>query len=329
MQDEEVDEPQKEQGVPVVKRRHARPLELDSDDEEEQEEEEEEEEISGNMEELVSEQEERDQAKISNTDQEDDDEGEQEGDRKEGRFSAVKGEGRLSAVREDETHSDKEVISIASSESSSIVDYESTFSSRSDLSSSDESRYSSECEEYEEDDEDVGESPSSEAPEEERAVEEIWISSDEDVEEYVSRTPACSSVNSWEDELDPPLTPSAPLSNDGDPDDTLLGTDPREELRVQVFLHSYGCQDPVTQHLSNKLELSDPALLSSAHEPELQRPPSPAYRELSSAQMRGWRQTWRIRATQMNYWRILGTSDPPHQQGRCQKASPSSSSGTG
>ncbi|XP_026801519.3 histone-lysine N-methyltransferase SETD1B-A [Pangasianodon hypophthalmus] len=282
MQDEEVDEPQKEQGVPVVKRRHARPLELDSDDDEEQEEEEEEEEISGNMEELVSEQEERDQAKISISDQEDDDEGEEEGDRKEGRFSAVKGEGRLSAVREDETHSDKEVISIASSESSSIVDYESTLSSRSDLSSSDESHYSSECEEYEEDDEDDGESPSSEAPEEERAVEEIWISSDEDVEEYVSRTPARSSVNSWEDELDPPLTPSAPLSNDGDPDDTLLGTDPQEELRVQVFLHSYGCQDPVTQHLSNKLELSDPALLSSAHEPELQRPPSPAYRELSS-----------------------------------------------
>lgn len=115
-----------------------------------------------------------------------------------------------------------EVISITTSESSSIVDYEYALTSRSDLSSSDESRYSSDCEESEENDEDDGVSPSPEAPEEERA-EEIWISSDEDVEEYVSHTPARSSVNSWEDELDPPLTPSAPLSNDGDPDDTLLG----------------------------------------------------------------------------------------------------------
>lgn len=101
--------------------------------------------------------------------------------------------------------------------------YESTLSSGSDLCFSDESRYSSDCDESEEDDEDEGGSPSREAPEEERAVELIWISSDEDAEEYASRTPARSPVNFWEDELDPPLTPSAPLSNDGDPDDTLLG----------------------------------------------------------------------------------------------------------
>lgn len=61
-------------------------------------------------------------------------------------------------------------------------------------------------------------------------MEEIWISSDEDLEEHVSRTPAPSSVNSWEDELDPPLTPSAPLSNDGDPDDTLLGAKIKSSL---------------------------------------------------------------------------------------------------
>lgn len=116
-----------------------------------------------------------------------------------------------------------EVISISSSESSSIVGYESTLSSRSDWSSSDESRYSSsDCEESEEDNEDAGERPSSEAPEKERVVEEIWISSDDDVED-VSRTPARSSVDSWEDELDPPVTPSAPLSHDRDPDDVLLG----------------------------------------------------------------------------------------------------------
>lgn len=115
------------------------------------------------------------------------------------------------------------MISIASSESSSITDYDSTLSSRTDSSSSDESCYSTDCEESEEDEEDEGESPYSEAPEEERAIEEIWISSDEDVEECVSHTPARSSVNSWDDELAPPLTPSAPLSNNGDPDDALLG----------------------------------------------------------------------------------------------------------
>lgn len=66
----------------------------------------------------------------------------------------------------------------------------------------------------------------------------------------------------------------------------LAGTDPEEELRVRVFLHSYSCQDPVTQHLSNKLELSDPALLSAAHEPEPRCPPSPAYRVFSSGRIR-------------------------------------------
>lgn len=103
-----------------------------------------------------------------------------------------------------------------------MADYESTLSSRFDSSSSDESRYSSDCEESEENIEDDGESPYSEAPQEERAVEEIWISSDDDVEEYVSHTPSRSSPNSLEDELAPPLTPSAPLSNDGDPDDDAL-----------------------------------------------------------------------------------------------------------
>ncbi|KAK3566054.1 hypothetical protein QTP86_025036, partial [Hemibagrus guttatus] len=272
MQDEEANEPQKETGVSVVKRRHARPLDLDSDEEEEEVK------NSGN----VDAQEESKKTNISNTDQEDDDEG--ECDRKQRRCSAVKveqREARMKEMREGETHS--EVISIASSESSSITDYESTLSSRSDLSSSDESRYSSGCEESEEDEEDGGGSPYSEAPEEERAIEEIWISSDDDVEEYVSHTPARSSVNSWDDELAPPLTPSAPLSNNGNPDDALLDIDPQEELRVQVLLHSYGCLDPVTQHLSNKLELHDPALLSPAHElPELQCPPSPTYREISS-----------------------------------------------
>ncbi|TSO88075.1 Histone-lysine N-methyltransferase SETD1B-A [Bagarius yarrelli] len=278
MQDEEADKPQKEQGVSAVKRRHARPLELDSDDEEEQDEkqtEENEEEDSGNKEKFGLEQEECRNTNIANTDQEEDDEEEGEGGGEEGKCLFVK---------VDETFIDKEVISIASSDSSINADYESTLSSRSDTRSSNDSRYSSDREESDGDD---VESPSSEAPEEERAVEEIWISSDDDdgddVEEYVSHTPASSSANFWGDELELPLTPSAPLSNDGDPDDNLLASDGQQELRVQVFLHSYGCQDPVSQHLSNKLELSDPATLPSAYEsPELQCPPSPTFRQFSS-----------------------------------------------
>lgn len=62
----------------------------------------------------------------------------------------------------------------------------------------------------------------------------------------------------------------------------LAGADPEEELRVRVFLHGYGCHDPVKQHLSNKLELPDPAMLSSVQEPELECPPSPYYKGFSS-----------------------------------------------
>lgn len=62
MQDEKVDQPHKKQGVSVVKRRHARPLELDSDEEEEEEEENPE-----NVDELESEQEESQKTMILNT----------------------------------------------------------------------------------------------------------------------------------------------------------------------------------------------------------------------------------------------------------------------
>lgn len=66
--DEEADEPQKEPGVSEIKRRHARPLELESDEEEEQEEEKEMK-NSGNEKKLGSEQEENKKRNISNTDQ--------------------------------------------------------------------------------------------------------------------------------------------------------------------------------------------------------------------------------------------------------------------
>ncbi|XP_072537237.1 histone-lysine N-methyltransferase SETD1B-A [Salminus brasiliensis] len=283
LEDTVVDEPQKGADINMVKRRHARPLELDSDEEEEGEEEEKSEQIEGSECEKESSSQDSDhnttQNKLCVADQ--DDEEEDEDDQR---------EESLSGVQEDEDHSedDKEVLSIASSctpsesLSSSDQDYDSTVSSRSDFDSSEESLCSSELILVSSEDEDE------EGAAERKVVEEIWISSDEeeadceDVAHTVVHTPSPSSMISWEDELDPPVTPSAPLSSDGDLDHLLLGADPEEELRVRVFLHGYGCEDPVTQHLSNKLELPDPALLSSAEEQELQCPPSPSYKALSS-----------------------------------------------
>ncbi|KAI4903861.1 hypothetical protein NFI96_018655 [Prochilodus magdalenae] len=275
MESTPVDESQKGAEMSTVKRRHARPLELDSDEEDEGEED-----NSEEREDSGSGKQERGETELPVTDQEEEnaDEGEDEDDR----TDVI-----LSGVIEDEDHSYKEVISIASSSteseslSSSELDYSSTVSSRPDFDSSEESQYFSES--SEEEDEDEG--AFFESPAETKVVEEIWISSDEEDVEYeeVIHTPARLSVISWEDGLEPPLTPSAPLSSDGDPDQALLGTDPEEELRVRVFLHGYGYQDPVTQHLSNKLQLPDPAVLYSAQEPDLQCPPSPSYKAFSSA----------------------------------------------
>ncbi|XP_062854258.1 histone-lysine N-methyltransferase SETD1B-A [Trichomycterus rosablanca] len=275
-EEEAVNEPKTDHEVSVVKRRHARPLELDSDEEKEEEGKEEEQNLR-KWDNSGPENEDMKERELSNNDQDKSD----------------KNEEWTSADRQDESHSDQEVISTASPESLSFieVDSSSTVSPTSDLSSSYESRYSSEyssdsASTFEEDDEDEGESLSSEAAEEQTAPEEIWISSDEEGEnEQIISSPAGFSVNSWEDELDPPLTPSAPFFNAEDLDEDLLSLprDPgqEEELRVRVFLHSYGCQDPVKQHLSNKLDLTDPALLST-RELELQYPPSPSYRASSS-----------------------------------------------
>uniref|UniRef100_W5L7W3 SET domain containing 1B, histone lysine methyltransferase b n=2 Tax=Astyanax mexicanus TaxID=7994 RepID=W5L7W3_ASTMX len=267
LEDKAADEPQNTADLSVVKRRHARPLELDSDEEEEGE--------MDKLEDSESEKEENEKNKLSVEDEDDDVE-----DEDERKFK------RPSSVQEDENQSE-EVISLASSSLhseplfSSDRDYDSAVSSRSDFDSSEESQ----CSESSEEEDDDEECAVAERPAEQRVVEEIWISSDEEDAEYkevmeVAHTPAAASVISWEEELDPPLTPSAPLSSDED--HSLLGADAEEELRVRVFLHGYGCQDPVTQHLSNKLELQDPALLSSAEELELPCPPSPSYKALSS-----------------------------------------------
>lgn len=130
------------------------------------------------------------------------------------------------------------MISIASSStrseslSSSSLDYDSSVSSRSDFDSSEDSHYSSvsDCVSSEEEEED--EVASFGNPLEQRKVEEIWISSDEEDFEYEegTHTPACSSLISWEDELDPPLTPSAPLCCDEDLDHALLGENPDPPL---------------------------------------------------------------------------------------------------
>ncbi|XP_076845195.1 histone-lysine N-methyltransferase SETD1B-A [Brachyhypopomus gauderio] len=264
--------------TPVVKRRHARPLELDSEDEEEEN-------VFFNVQEPGSRKEETYRTELPATDQEeDDDDDDKEKDETD--------EDRHSGVQEDEDHSDEEVISIASSSvhtdslSSPHLDRNSTPSSRCDLRLSEESQYSLESE-SEEDCEGMGVDPSSDGPAQERLVDEIWISSDEDDEDDVKdegapRTPACSSVISLDDELEPPITPSAPLASHEDLDQVLLDASPEEELRVRVFLHGYDRQDPVTQRLSNKLQLSDPALLPSDRYSELPFPCSPSSKAFSS-----------------------------------------------
>ncbi|KAK1787083.1 hypothetical protein P4O66_017458, partial [Electrophorus voltai] len=265
--------------TPMVRRRHARPLELDSEDEEEES-------VFLNVEDSGSTQEENNRTELPATDQ-DDEEDKDERD-----------EGGLSGTREDGDLSDEEVISLSSSSvqtessssssssSSSHLDCDSTLSSRFDLKFSEKSHYSSESDSAcsEENYECGGEHPPSEGTEQERQVDEVWISSDEDDDKYkeVPRTPACLSVVSLGQEMEPPLTPSAPHSNHRDLEQDFLDADPEEELRVRVFLQGYGHQDPVAQHLSNKLQLCDPALLPSDHDSELHFPQSPSYKAFSS-----------------------------------------------
>ncbi|XP_056628758.1 histone-lysine N-methyltransferase SETD1B-A isoform X2 [Triplophysa dalaica] len=239
----------------LVKRRHCRPLVLDSDDEEDEE-------NSQKVEDPKSE-------AVQMSDQE----------RKADELNEDK-----ETIREDEDYSDTDVVSNTSlgSPASQSQGYDSLVSPRnvSDSPSVNGSSESSRsfCEStddrsedfsdslsYEEDDQLDGESSSPESQQvNNRSVPEvIWISSDEDDNDNreMMDTPVYSSFTHWEEDLQPPVTPSAPFSVESDVDHTWLDLDsriaenPEEELSVRVYM-----QD---------------------HEPGLPSPPSPSYRELS------------------------------------------------
>ncbi|XP_016424762.1 histone-lysine N-methyltransferase SETD1B-A-like [Sinocyclocheilus rhinocerous] len=280
----------------MVKRRHSRPLALDSEEEEDEENSDKEE--NPKSEEVHVSAQEGDEMKIDE-------------DKKSGPCVII----------EDEDHSDTDTISHTSSNSSasksqgydslssprtvsdssasspSVID--SSVSSRSVFDSSDDrSDNSSDTLSSGEDDQLDCESSFSEIPHEDRKIEEtIWISSDEDDNENqeMIHTPVDSSFTHWEEDLDPPVTPCAPDLVESDMDHELfdLGParteDPEEELSVRVYMQGlklpeplrYTLHDPVKHCLTHKLKLPDPVIFFSDQESELPSPLSPTYRGLS------------------------------------------------
>ncbi|XP_059359414.1 histone-lysine N-methyltransferase SETD1B-A [Carassius carassius] len=189
--------------------------------------------------------------------------------------------------------------SVSDSSDSSPSGIDSSVSSISVFDSSDDSSdVSSDSLSSGEDDQLDGENYFPETPREDRTIEEtIWISSDENENENqeIIHTPVYSSFTHWEEDLDPPVTPSAPdlIESDDDHDlfdlDPATTEDPEEELSVTVYMQGlklpeplrYTLQDPVKHCLTNKLKLPDPAIFFSDQESELPSPPSPTYRGLS------------------------------------------------
>ncbi|XP_042585929.1 histone-lysine N-methyltransferase SETD1B-like isoform X2 [Cyprinus carpio] len=280
----------------MVKRRHSRPLALDSEEEEDEE---------------VSDKAENPKSHVSA----------QEGD--EMKVDEVRKDEKSdpSGIIEDEDLSDTDTISHTSSNSStsksqgydsldsprtvsdssasSPSGIDSSVSSISVFDSSDDRSYdSSDSLSSGEDDQLDGENSFPETPHEDRKIEEtIWISSDEDENENqeIIHTPVYSSFTQWEEDLDPPVTPSAPDLIESDVDHELFDLDPastedpEEELSVTVYMQGlklpeplrYTLQDPVKHCLTNKLQLPDPVIFFSDQESELPSPPSPTYRGLS------------------------------------------------
>ncbi|KTF85215.1 hypothetical protein cypCar_00014758 [Cyprinus carpio] len=284
------------------KRRHSRPLALDSEEEEDEE---------------NSDRAENPKAEEVHVSAQDGDEMKIDDDKKSGPCVII----------EDEDHSDTDTISHTSSNSSasksqgydslssprtvsdssasspSVID--SSVSSRRSVfdSSDDRSDNSSDSLSSGEDDQLDCENSFSEIPHEDRKIEEtIWISSDEDDNENqeMIHTPVDSSFTHWEEDLDPPVTPCAPDSVESDIDHELFDLnparteDPEEELSVRVYMQGlklpeplkYTLQDPVKHCLTNKLKLPDPVLFFSDQESELPSPPSPTYRGLSDSEDR-------------------------------------------
>ncbi|XP_057213095.1 histone-lysine N-methyltransferase SETD1B-A [Triplophysa rosa] len=274
----------------LVKRRHCRPLELDSDEEENEE----------------------NSQKVEDPKSEDVQMSGQE--RKADELNEDK---EVETIREDEDYSDTDVVSNTSlgSPASQSQGYNSFVSPRtvSDSptvngssessrsfsdSSDDRSEDFSDSLSSEEEDQLDGESSSPESQVNHRSMAEvIWISSDEDDNDNreMMDTPVYSSFTHWEEDLDPPVTPSAPFSVESDVDhtwldlDSRIAEDPEEELSVRVYMQGlklpeplrYTLQDPVKHYLTKRYKLPDPVIFFSDHEPELLSPPSPSYTELS------------------------------------------------
>ncbi|TRY86522.1 hypothetical protein DNTS_010142, partial [Danionella cerebrum] len=131
--------------------------------------------------------------------------------------------------------------------------------------------------------------------EDRRGEEIIWISSDEEENEPQIYGSLQRTSQNWEEDFNPPVTPSAPdlvgmdVDNDFFDLDPFGTEEPEEELSVRVYMQGlklpdplrYTLQDPVKHCLTNKLKLPDPAMFFMDQEAELPSPPSPTYRGLS------------------------------------------------
>ncbi|XP_030621543.1 histone-lysine N-methyltransferase SETD1B-A [Chanos chanos] len=205
---------------PVVKRRHARPLELDSEEENEDE-------NSGNIEDPIKEEAEKIELvsveQLRNANEVNDEAKQSEED-------------MLSDIKEDDDYADDVNCDTSAYCDTSESDSESDFSDESDYSSDSDSLLSAEDDMYEDE---------TSCYEEEREGEGQWLSSD--IDEEVEHSPTLSP---WEDDLDPPATPCALMLTDRDQDQALLGMErirggePEEELRVSVYLQGLDLPDP-------------------------------------------------------------------------------------
>uniref|UniRef100_A0A8C2IWM2 SET domain containing 1B, histone lysine methyltransferase b n=1 Tax=Cyprinus carpio TaxID=7962 RepID=A0A8C2IWM2_CYPCA len=132
-------------------------------------------------------------------------------------------------------------VSDSPASSPSVID--SSVSSRRSVfdSSDDRSDNSSDSLSSGEDDQLDCENSFSEIPHEDRKIEEtIWISSDEDDNENqeMIHTPVDSSFTHWEEDLDPPVTPSVPDSVESDIDHELFDYQVVVSCRILIFLLS-------------------------------------------------------------------------------------------
>ncbi|KAJ8263256.1 hypothetical protein COCON_G00157130 [Conger conger] len=235
----------KDGDVLAIRRRHARPLELDSEGEEEEE-------TSGKEEESLSDKEEPEETEASerlSSGKEDDEDEEDDEEEEEEDEDEVE-----SDSSEREESSDEEVGSVTSSKADSDSSEE----------SDDSSDYDSSSEEHEDEEEDV-EAGDEEEDEEE---EELRVSTSDDDEEEV--------------EVKPPATPTAPVLHDDELELALLGVaeqgieqaelreEPEEDLPHTAFLEG----DEMVHCISTRLE--DPVSHILPPEPPHDlRPPSP------------------------------------------------------